>query len=121
MQSALGLQNEEKHPMDQACEDFCPNMTMQQRVVGYCVVFAIGSILNIFSWVALGQLIQGNVGPFVALFLVGNAIQILGSFFMRGPVSFGKKIISRDVRLATGLYLISSKTVVNHSLELSSF
>jgi hypothetical protein len=109
MQSALGLQNEERHPVDQACEDFCPNMTMHQRVIGYCVTFGIGAILNIFSWVALGHLLQGNVGPFVALFLVGNAIQIMGSFFMRGPVSFGKKIISRDVRFAMILYLISSE------------
>jgi len=44
---------EEKHPVDRACEEICPNLTMQQRVIGYCAVFGIGTLLNIFSWAAM--------------------------------------------------------------------
>jgi hypothetical protein len=114
MRSALGLQDEEMHPADKACEECCPKMTMQQRVIGYCVTFSIGCVLNIFSWVALGQLVQGNVGPFVALCLIGNVTQLLGSLFLRGPISFGRKLISRDMRLATILYFVSSESPLWH-------
>ena len=40
MQAALGLSQEEKDPVDVACEDLCPKMTAQQRTIGYVIAFS---------------------------------------------------------------------------------
>lgn len=54
MQAALRLESEnEVNPVDKACNDLCPKITAQQRVIGYCTTFVIGSLLNVFSWAAL--------------------------------------------------------------------
>ena len=58
---------EEKHPVDQACEDACPKMTVRQRTIGYVVTFGVGSVLNIMSWSALVR--NGTFLP-IQLFLL---------------------------------------------------
>ena len=50
------------------------------------------------------QLAKGEPQMFVTLFIIGNVIQLMGSMFIKGPVSFGKKLVSKEMRLATFLY-----------------
>ena len=49
---------------------------------------------------------------FVTLFILGNVIQLMGSMFIKGPVGFGKKLISREMRLATFLYFSSMISLI---------
>lgn len=40
MQTAFGFSQEEKDPVDVACEELCPTMTAQQRTIGYVITFS---------------------------------------------------------------------------------
>lgn len=97
----------ERHPVDKFFFELCPQLTIQQRLFGYAGCLGIGFILNIGSWTRLVKLAQGEPGPFVTLFTIGNIISIFGSFFLNGPYAQGKKMIGPQMRCATVAYLLS--------------
>jgi hypothetical protein len=95
----------ERHPVDQFFFDLCPKLTIQQRLGGYAGCVVLGFILNIGSWARLIDLTQGNPGPFVVLFTIGNLISLFGSFILNGPYAQGKKMVGPQMRCATCAYL----------------
>lgn len=96
-----------RHPIDQACFELCPKLTVAQRLMGYAACVGVGLILNIGSWVRLVDLVNGNPTPFVTLFTIGNIISVIGAFFLNGPYAQAVKMIGPQMRCATGAYLIS--------------
>lgn len=100
----LGL--EEKNEVDKACEAMCPKMTMKQRLIGYGACFGLGSLLNIFSWGSLRKMFDDppDPVPFVMLFIFGNIIQLAAGMFFSGPVAYGKKLLSPEMRCAAFFY-----------------
>lgn len=101
----LGL--EEKNEVDKACEALCPKMTMKQRLMGYGACFGLGTLLNVVSWGSLRKMFDDppEPAPFVLLFIFGNIIQLAAGMFFSGPVAYGKKLISAEVRCAAFFYL----------------
>ena len=55
---------------------------------------------------------KGEPQDFVTLFVVGNVIQLIGTMFLKGPVRFGKFLISKTMRLATFLYFASMISLI---------
>lgn len=96
-----------RHPIDQACFEMCPQLTVAQRLMGYAACLTLGFVLNLGSWVRLVDLVKGNPTPFVTLFTIGNIISVLGSFFLNGPYAQSVKMVGPQMRCATVAYLSS--------------
>ena len=43
------------------------------------------------------RLFRGSPGRFVVLFVLGNVVQLFGSMFIKGPIAYGKKLVSTSV------------------------
>jgi len=68
--TAVGIQRtntEDSNPMDELAE-FCPQLTYQQRMIGFCTCFVLGYFITFASFRFFVDLIEGNPVPFVVLY-----------------------------------------------------
>jgi hypothetical protein len=102
MEAALGIRSE-KHPVDVACEEMCPNMSIQQRTIGYVTTFCVGCLFNLFSWAAIVSLGVPITPSFEcsshSLFCAGK-ISSRRTNFLRYPVRCWESITNSRIFLS---------------------
>ncbi|KAJ1453902.1 Got1/Sft2-like family-domain-containing protein [Pelagophyceae sp. CCMP2097] len=105
---ALGLAEEKPktavEEMEEACCDFCPKLTYQQRVGGYIGCFVVSILLSIGAFTRLIDLVRGNPAPFVIFYTMGNILAIIGSLFLSGPKAQCRSMWDKTRRIATSIY-----------------
>jgi len=68
--TAVGIQRtntEDSNAMDELAE-FCPQLTYQQRMIGFGTCFVLGYFITFASFRFFRELIDGNPVPFVILY-----------------------------------------------------
>jgi hypothetical protein len=65
--------------------EYCPQLTFQQRLIGFAVSFFIGYMIAFFSFRFFIDLIEGNPIPFALNYTFGHILQLIASTFLCGP------------------------------------
>lgn len=65
------------------------------------------SFLYACSFLYLGKVFEGEVTPFVIFFLGANIVQLIGSIILYGPISFGQKLVGKQLALTSFIYFCS--------------
>mmetsp|Transcript_33266 Transcript_33266/g.87973 ORF Transcript_33266/g.87973 Transcript_33266/m.87973 type:complete len:224 (-) Transcript_33266:448-1119(-) len=99
----------EKSGIDKFCEELCPKMSIKQRIIGYLCCFGAGSFVSMISFANLKKFFDDppETAPFVMIFICGNLIQLCSSLFLSGPVAYGKKLVSKEIRCAFFTYIFA--------------
>ena len=59
--------------------DSCfPTLTYEQRIKGFIVCFALGTIIQFFSMGSLMGILLGKISKFAFLYTLGNIVSLLG-------------------------------------------
>lgn len=77
---------------------FCTNLTYKQRMLGFSICFALGTILSLSALNSLGGLLLGNPGPFAFKYTAGNLLAIGSSSFLVGPSKQCRDMLSPERR-----------------------
>ena len=89
---------------EEVCK-FCPSLSWKQRLVGFCLLFALGVVVELGSFMRLVELIGGNPKPFAICYTLGNVISICSSFFLAGPYKQFKSMLAPTRAIATLTYV----------------
>ena len=61
-----------------ACAGMCPDLSYQQRILGFCCCAGTGWLLSfVGTMVLIGGMTNQNIQTFAALYVVGNVIGII--------------------------------------------
>jgi hypothetical protein len=102
---AVGIiPEEEKTALDEMA-DMCPQLTYQQRMIGFGTCFTIGWLISCMSFNFFEELIAGDPVPFVILYSVGNIISLLSASFLCGPKRQLKRMFDDKRKITTIVYL----------------
>ncbi|KAJ1454349.1 Got1/Sft2-like family-domain-containing protein [Pelagophyceae sp. CCMP2097] len=93
--------------VEEGCCEGCPKLTYQQRLIGFCLCFALGILIELGSFFRIVELIGGNPKPFAVCYTVGNVVAICASFFLSGPWTQAKKMCHPTRAAATATYLVA--------------
>lgn len=104
--SAVGMSvpEEEKTTLDEVA-DMCPQLTYQQRIIGFGTCFTIGYLITFMSFQFFEQLIAGNPVPYVVIYTLGNIISLFSSMFLCGPKGQLKRMFDDTRKMTTTIYL----------------
>jgi len=91
---------------EEVCE-LCPELTLQQRVMGCVACFSLGFLMSLGSLFKLVELVEGNPVPFAMTYTLGNIVAICSSCFLSGPKSQATKMFKGHRLFATLSYLLS--------------
>ncbi|KAH9598275.1 Vesicle transport protein [Trypanosoma melophagium] len=83
-------------------DNLCPSLTLEQRVIGFCVCFALGFLFSIFAWVAIFSL---DFNTFAVINTLANVTSIGSTMFLCGPVKQVKRMFDSTRIIATIVYL----------------
>eukprot|EP01036_Dinobryon_divergens_P025914 gene25914-34508_t len=104
---ALG---EGKLPMfseEPACAKYCPNLTFQQRLMGFAGCAGMGWVLSLMgTFTLIGGHSEKNIITFVILYIIGNVIALCATGFLLGPKSQCRQMFHVTRRYTTTFYLI---------------
>uniref|UniRef100_A0A7S0LDK2 Vesicle transport protein n=1 Tax=Coccolithus braarudii TaxID=221442 RepID=A0A7S0LDK2_9EUKA len=89
-----------------ACQ-CCPTLTYRQRMMGFLVCFAFGSIMTLSALSSLGGLLIGNAGPFAFKYTVGNLLSIGSSSFLVGPQKQCRDMLAPERATASLIYIVT--------------
>lgn len=79
-----------------------PSLTLKQRLYGFGICWLIG-----FSCAALGSALIFNLNLFAALYTFANIFNLIGTFFLVGPVKQAREMFD-PVRLIAAIIYLSS-------------
>eukprot|EP00640_Fibrocapsa_japonica_P007482 CAMPEP_0113943296 /NCGR_PEP_ID=MMETSP1339-20121228/23171_1 /TAXON_ID=94617 /ORGANISM="Fibrocapsa japonica" /LENGTH=187 /DNA_ID=CAMNT_0000948137 /DNA_START=81 /DNA_END=643 /DNA_ORIENTATION=+ /assembly_acc=CAM_ASM_000762 len=68
-------------------ESMCPKLTMQQRVIGFCICFGLGYLISFLAVMSLIKANEEGIRQFAILYIIGNIIALCGTAFLVGPKS----------------------------------
>lgn len=108
--SAVGIQRTQTEDSNNALEEIselCPQLTYQQRIIGFGTCFVLGYLITFLSFNYFIDLIEGRPVPFVMLYTLGNIISLFSSLFVCGPKSLLKKMFDEKRKVVTIIYLSS--------------
>lgn len=104
----LGLEPKTQlEELEEAACACCPDLTYQQRIIGYCVCLFIGFCLTIGAAVRLGELLAGDPAPFAIFYTADNVVTVCSSFFLSGPATQCKKMCDKTRYIATMLFFLT--------------
>uniref|UniRef100_A0A7S2XXF0 Vesicle transport protein n=1 Tax=Fibrocapsa japonica TaxID=94617 RepID=A0A7S2XXF0_9STRA len=87
-------------------ESMCPKLTMQQRVIGFCICFGLGYLISFLAVMSLIKANEEGIRQFAILYIIGNIIALCGTAFLVGPKSHCKKMFHKSRRGAAAFYLL---------------
>lgn len=113
--------------VEEAADLLCPELTFQQRLIGFASCFTIAYLITFMSFKFFVQLIEGNPVPFALNYTVGNVMAMSASGFLCGPKKQFKNMFDNKRKTVTIVYLscLASTLIVVFlplywSLKLSS-
>jgi len=92
--------------------EYCPQMTYQQRVMGFAICFTAGYLMSFVSLKLIFKLVEGNPAPFVFLYTSGNLLSLLSSTFLSGPQRQFKNMFDEKRRTTSIIYLSTLSTSI---------
>jgi len=92
--------------------EYCPQMTYQQRVMGFAICFTAGYLMSFVSLKLIFKLVEGNPAPFVFLYTSGNLLSLLSSTFLSGPKRQFKNMFDEKRRTTSIIYLSTLSTSI---------
>jgi len=92
--------------------EYCPQMTYQQRVMGFAICFTAGYLMSFVSLRLIFKLVEGNPAPFVFLYTSGNLLSLLSSTFLSGPARQFKSMFDEKRRETSIVYLSTLGTSI---------
>jgi len=92
--------------------EYCPQMTYQQRVMGFGICFTAGYLMSFVSLKLIFKLVEGNPAPFVFLYTSGNLLSLLSSTFLSGPKRQFKNMFDEKRRTTSIIYLSTLSTSI---------
>lgn len=104
--SSLGISKKEPDTLDEIAA-YCPKLSFQQRVAGFCACFTIGYLITFGSFTLFIELMEGDPVPFVFVYSMGNILALLSSMFLCGPKRQFKNMFHKKRRVTTLVYLIT--------------
>jgi len=84
-----------------------PALTYQQRLTGFVICFAFGTILSMSALSSLGSLLLGNAAPFAFKYTAGNLLSIGSSSFLVGPTKQCRDMAAPERATASLVYVIT--------------
>jgi len=95
----------ERTLMDEAADLVCPDLTFQQRLLGFVTCFTIAYLITFMSFKFFVQLIEGYPVPFALNYSVGNLMAMSASGFLCGPKRQFKNMFDSKRRTVSIVYL----------------
>ncbi len=104
--SAVGISSPEPEPtVVEEVSEMCPQLTYQQRMIGFGACFLIGYLITFSSFNYFEDLIAGNPVPFVIIYTLGNIMSLLSSMFLCGPKRQVQRMFDDKRKITTIVYL----------------
>lgn len=103
--SAVGMKSPEDNTALDEITEMCPQLTYQQRIIGFATCFTIGWLISSMSFQFFRELVDGNPVPFVVIYSLGNIISLLASMFLCGPSRQLKRMFDDTRKVTTIIYL----------------
>eukprot|EP01038_Epipyxis_sp_PR26KG_P005403 gene5403-7487_t len=89
-----------------ACAKMCPQLSYQQRIIGFVGCAALGYVLSLVGTLTLiGGPTTANIRIFACLYVFGNIIALCATGFLLGPKSQCTKMWAVTRRYSTAFYL----------------
>ena len=85
----------------------CPTLTKGQRMLGFVVCFAFGSLLSMSALGSLPSLLLGNPAPFAFKYTFGNLLSLGSSSFLVGPEKQCRDMSAPERRTASLVYVVT--------------
>jgi len=111
--AALTSQYTENANETNEVNEMCPELTYQQRIMGFAVCMGMGYIIGFGGLFRFNELLLGNPKPFVLMYTVGNLVALSGSFFLTGPNAQFKKMFHESRKAASVVYLVTLFTTLS--------
>eukprot|EP00526_Cylindrotheca_closterium_P029586 CAMPEP_0113640802 /NCGR_PEP_ID=MMETSP0017_2-20120614/21416_1 /TAXON_ID=2856 /ORGANISM="Cylindrotheca closterium" /LENGTH=188 /DNA_ID=CAMNT_0000552105 /DNA_START=54 /DNA_END=617 /DNA_ORIENTATION=+ /assembly_acc=CAM_ASM_000147 len=105
MESQVSNDSESTY-LDEAADILCPDMTFQQRLIGFASCFTIGYLITFMSFKFFIELIEGYPVPFALNYSFGNIMSLMSSCFLCGPRKQFKNLFD-DTRRQTSIVYLS--------------
>ena len=86
--------------------DTC-NMSYKNRVIGFLTCVGVGTVLNLFSYIALVSMFTGKPYRFALLFTLGNIVSITGLIILLGLKKQIKTMFASKRWITTSVYLLA--------------
>ncbi|KAJ8601075.1 hypothetical protein CTAYLR_009730 [Chrysophaeum taylorii] len=93
---------------EEECEG-CPQLSYQQRIIGFCVCCGFGYLLSFIGTMLLvsGGPTSDTIRDFAALYIFGNFIAIAATLFLIGPRKQCQKMCDKTRRFSTIIWLLT--------------
>mmetsp|Transcript_77298 Transcript_77298/g.151662 ORF Transcript_77298/g.151662 Transcript_77298/m.151662 type:complete len:233 (+) Transcript_77298:90-788(+) len=112
--SFLGGEEKSNNPLNKipgfeeepACAKMCPQLTYQQRLIGFVASASLGWTLSIIGTLILfGGTSAANIRIFIVFYVLGNVIALCSTGFLLGPRAQCTKMWAITRRWSTAFYL----------------
>ena len=92
------------------------SLSLKQRLYGFGICWALGFIFD-----GLGTALMFNLNIFATFFTFGNICNLVGTFFLVGPVKQAREMFDPNRLIAAIIYLISMGLTLFAALYLRNF
>ena len=89
----------------EALAEHCPELTFQQRLIGFAASFSIGYLIAFMSFRFFIHLIRGHPIPFALNYTLGHILQLMASTFLCGPKRQLKNMFDDKRKITSTVYL----------------
>mmetsp|Transcript_19076 Transcript_19076/g.28773 ORF Transcript_19076/g.28773 Transcript_19076/m.28773 type:complete len:184 (+) Transcript_19076:49-600(+) len=104
--------NVEQLEEQDTCGGICPELTYQQRIIGFGTCFLLGYLITFASFHRLIEMIEGNPVPFATMYTVGNILALLSSMFLCGPAKQLRLMMDEKRKLTAMVYVSCLLTTI---------
>ncbi|OEU14061.1 SFT2-domain-containing protein [Fragilariopsis cylindrus CCMP1102] len=91
--------------VEEAADLLCPELTFQQRLLGFATCFTIAYMITFMSFKFFVQLIEGYPVPFAINYSAGNLLAMSASGFLCGPKRQFRNMFDEKRRTVSIVYL----------------
>lgn len=91
--------------IEEATDLLCPELTFQQRLLGFATCFTIAYMITFMSFKFFVKLIEGHPVPFAVNYSVGNLLATCASGFLCGPKRQFRNMFDEKRRTVSIVYL----------------
>mmetsp|Transcript_39260 Transcript_39260/g.94926 ORF Transcript_39260/g.94926 Transcript_39260/m.94926 type:complete len:272 (+) Transcript_39260:197-1012(+) len=91
--------------IDEAADLICPDLTFQQRLIGFASCFTVGYLITFMSFKFFIELIEGYPVPFAVNYTVGNILALGASWFLCGPRRQFRNMFDQNRKFTSIVYL----------------